>query len=82
MRVLFFLTPIIWSPALISPNSPRRLFVDVNPFAHYLAIWRKPLMGEYPDVLSWYVTGGLTFLGLCLAFIVFARYRREVVFWI
>jgi ABC-type polysaccharide/polyol phosphate export permease len=82
MRVFFFLTPIIWSPALIAPNSPRRLFLDLNPFAHYLAIWRKPLMGEYPDALSWYVTGGLTFFGLCVAFVAFARYRREVVFWV
>ncbi len=82
MRVLFFLTPILWSPTLLPADSPRRLFVDLNPFAHYLAIWRKPLMGEYPDALAWYVTGGLTVLGLSLAFLAFARYRREVVFWI
>jgi ABC-2 type transport system permease protein len=82
MRVLFFVTPILWSPDLLPANSPRRLFADLNPLAHYVAIWRKPLMGEYPDALSWAVTGGLTFLGLCLAFIAFARYRREVVFWI
>jgi len=82
MRICFFLTPIIWSPALISPNSPKRLFVNVNPFAHYLAIWRKPLMGEYPDALSWYVTCGLTFFSLVLAFMAFARYRREIVFWV
>jgi ABC-type polysaccharide/polyol phosphate export permease len=82
MRVLFFLTPILWTPSLLPAKSPKRLFVDFNPFAHYLAIWRKPLMGEYPDALSWYVTGGLTVLGLGLGFLVFARYRREVVFWI
>ena len=82
MRVLFFLTPVLWSPTLLPANSPKRLFVDLNPLAHFLAIWRKPLMGEHPDALSWVVTGGLTLVGLCLAFIAFARYRREVVFWI
>jgi len=82
MRVLFFITPIIWSPALLPANSPRRLFVALNPFAHYVEIWRRPLMGEYPDGLSWFVTGGLTFFGLCVAFMAFARYRREVVFWV
>jgi ABC-type polysaccharide/polyol phosphate export permease len=82
MRVFFFLTPIIWSPALLPENSPRRWFLDLNPFAHYLAIWRQPLMGEYPDALSWSVTSGLTFFGLILAFIAFARYRQVVVFWI
>lgn len=82
MRVLFFVTPILWSPALLRPDSPRRLFVDLNPIAHYVDIWRKPLMGEYPAVSSWLVAGGCTLVGLGLAFVAFARYRRSVVFWV
>ena len=82
MRVLFFVTPIIWSRPFFRQSLHGACSSDLNPFAHYVAIWRKPLMGEYPDALSWFVTGGLTFLGLCLAFVAFARYRREVVFWI
>jgi lipopolysaccharide transport system permease protein len=82
MRVSFFLTPIIWSPTLLPAESPRRLFVDLNPFAHYVAIWRKPLLGEYPELLSWLVTGGVTAAGLALAFVVFARFRQRLVFWV
>jgi ABC-2 type transport system permease protein len=80
MRVLFFVTPILWSPALIPANSPRRLFVDLNPLAHYVEIWRGPLMGEQPAALSWLVAGGCTLLGLGLAFLAFARYRRSIIF--
>jgi ABC-type polysaccharide/polyol phosphate export permease len=82
MRVLFFLTPIIWSPDLVASDSKRRLVTDVNPLAHYVAIWRKPLMGQYPEALSWAVTGGCTILGLAVAFVLFARYRRQLVFWV
>ena len=82
MRVLFFVTPILWSPALLPANSPRRLFVDLNPLAHYVEIWRKPLMGEQPSLLSWVVVGSCTLLGLGLAFFAFARHRRSIVFWV
>ena len=82
MRVLFFVTPIIWSPALLAPNSPRLLFVHLNPLAHYLDIWRRPLMGQAPDPLTWLVTTGCTVIGLGIAFVAFARYRRWVVFWV
>jgi ABC-type polysaccharide/polyol phosphate export permease len=82
MRVLFFVTPILWSPALLPADSPRRLFVDLNPFAHYVEICRKPLMGESPPMLSWLVTGSCTVVGLTLAFLAFARYRRNIVFWV
>jgi ABC-type polysaccharide/polyol phosphate export permease len=82
MRGLFFVTPILWSPNLLPAHSPRRLIVDLNPLAHYIAIWRQPMLGEYPDRLSWLVTGGCTLVGLVLAFVAFARYRRSIVFWV
>jgi ABC-2 type transport system permease protein len=82
VRVLFLVTPILWSPSMLPPHSTRRLVADLNPLAHYIAIWRKPLMGEYPDPLSWLVTSGCTLVGLSTAFIVFALYRRRLVFWV
>jgi ABC-type polysaccharide/polyol phosphate export permease len=82
MRVLFFVTPIIWSPTLLAPDNPRLLFVSLNPLAHYVEVWRGPLMGGAPDALTWLVAGGCTLLGLAVAFIAFARYRRWVVFWV
>lgn len=82
MRVLFFVTPIIWSPTFLTPDNPRRLFVELNPLAHYVEVWRAPLMGEAPDALTWLVATGCTLIGLVLAFIAFARYRRWVVFWV
>jgi ABC-type polysaccharide/polyol phosphate export permease len=82
MRVLFFVTPVLWSPALLAPDSPRRLIADLNPLAHYVAIWRQPLMGEYPDALSWLVTSGCTIVGLCIAFAAFAAHRQKLIFWV
>ncbi len=82
VRVLFFVTPVLWSPVLLAPESPRRLIADLNPLAHYVAIWRQPLLGEYPDALSWLVTSGCTISGLCVAFAVFAAHRQKLVFWV
>ena len=82
MRLLFYVTPILWSPNLLPAESPRRLIVDLNPLAHYMSIWRMPLMGQYPDSVSWLVTVCCTLIGLGLAFVAFARYRRNVVFWV
>ena len=82
MRVLFFVTPILWSPQFIRADSPRRLFVDVNPLAHYVEIWRSPLMGNSPTVMSWLVASGCTLVLLSVAFVAFARYRRQIVFWV
>jgi ABC-2 type transport system permease protein len=82
VRVLFFVTPILWSPNLLQHHSTRRFIAELNPLAHYLAIWRKPLMGEYPDLWSWAVTFGCTIAGTCIAFVAFAKYRRQLVFWV
>jgi len=82
VRVLFFVTPVLWTPALLATESPRRLIVDLNPLAHYVAIWRQPLLGENPDALSWVVTSGCTIAGLCVAFTVFAAHRQKLIFWI
>jgi ABC-type polysaccharide/polyol phosphate export permease len=82
MRGLFFVTPILWTPDLLPAGSPRKLIVDLNPLAHYIAIWRKPMLGQYPDELSWLVAGGCTMVGLAAAFIAFARYRRTIVLWV
>lgn len=82
VRVLFFLTPILWSSEFLAKDSPRRLFADLNPLSHYVEIWRMPLLGEYPEPLSWVVTGSCTIAGLVLAFMIFARYRTWIVFWV
>lgn len=80
MQLLFFLTPIIWSPSDI-PHG-RKYWVTGNPFHHLLEIVRQPLLGELPSTLSLTVAGA-TSIGLALiAYAVFAVMRRRVSYWL
>src|SRR3546814_5751930 len=45
---LFLLTPIIWYPEMMPPGSIRAQLMRINPFYHFVEIFREPLMGQ-PD---------------------------------
>ena len=79
VRILFFVTPIIWMPELM----PGRAFVlDFNPFYHLVEVVRAPLLGEVPGFGSWLVVLGLTVAGGLVAFEFFRRYRWRVAYWV
>ncbi|MBU6384120.1 MAG: ABC transporter permease [Verrucomicrobia bacterium] len=80
LQVLFFITPIMWSPS----NLPEKfqLYLLMNPFSYFVALIRNPLLGI-----------GFTpseQIGLCVltlgGFMVFIptirKYIRRVIFWI
>lgn len=79
MQVLYFATPILWVP----PETGFRATVALyNPFTHYIAILREPLMrGEIPWLSVWVVAGCTTVLAVA-GFLVFWRARRRIIFWL
>ena len=79
MRLLFFLTPIIWLPEL---SGKAQFMVPWNPFTHIIAVVRAPLMGEAPTALNWLVSAALPVVGLPFALWFFSRCRRLIPFWI
>ena len=79
VRILFFVTPIIWMPELM----PGRAFVlDFNPFYHLVEVVRAPLLGKVPGLGSWLVVLGVTVAGGLVAFEFFRRYRWRVAYWV
>ena len=79
MQIAFFMTPILWMPDMIG----RGLGVlDFNPFYHFVELLRAPLLGQAPDALSWWVVLGITAGGWIVAFLLFARYRGRVAYWL
>ncbi len=79
---LFLLTPIIWYPEMMPAGSIRAQLMRLNPFYHFVEIFRAPLMGQPIEVASiWYV-GIMTVFGLALATLVYRRYARYVPLWI
>lgn len=79
VRILFFVTPIIWMPEMM----PGRAFVlDFNPFYHLVEVVRAPLLGKVPGLGSWLVVLGITVAGGLVAFEFFRRYRWRVAYWV
>lgn len=79
MQVMFFVTPILYMPSQIGSKAA---ILDYNPFTHYLAIVREPIVnGRIPE-LSWIVVIGITIVGWLAALFLLRTKLRNVVFWI
>ena len=80
IQIVFFLTPILWKPELLPPES--QALVNWNPFAILLSIVRDPLLGRPVSVGYWAVACLLAFGGLIITLPFFGRFRRRVVYWL
>ncbi len=79
LRIAFFLTPIIWQPDMLSE---RAYFADFNPFTHFIALVRDPLLGEMPDLTNFVVCFVMTIALGMFALSFFGRYRRYIPIWV
>lgn len=79
MRIMFFLTPIIWVPSQLGPYAG---LADLNPFTHYLAIFRAPVVDAAVPWTSWFVVLAITAALALAAFAVFGLARRRMVLWL
>ncbi|GGD09605.1 ABC transporter permease [Aquisalinus flavus] len=81
MRVIFFLTPIIWT---YDPDGAgfRNQIAIYNPLTHFIELFRRPMLGEWPTELSLLVVAVVTVVGSITGFLVFALNRRRIPFWL
>ena len=79
VQVAFFLTPIIWTPALL-PD--RTLVLDANPFFHLVEIVRGPLLGHVPPLVSWVAALGIALGGWAVTLAMYGRYRWRIAYWV
>jgi ABC-type polysaccharide/polyol phosphate export permease len=80
VQVIFFLTPIIWSPSIL----PERYhyIIRLNPFAQFMELVRNPLLGNLPSKYTLLFTAGITLFGLFISFRIFTRYRARIAYWL
>lgn len=80
LQVLFFITPIMWSPTSL----PERfhVYLLLNPFYYFINMIRKPLLGVGFDMTDMIGIAVLTILGMLLFFPIVRVYSRRVVFWV
>ena len=79
VRILFFVTPIIWMPELM-PG--RALVLDFNPLYHFVELVRAPLLGQVPGFVSWLAVSGITLGGWLVAFVLLRGYRWRIAYWV
>jgi lipopolysaccharide transport system permease protein len=80
VQIAFFISPILWKPELLQGRAGRLL--SLNPFYTMLEILRSPLLGETASWQVW-VSAGLYSAALWLfSWLLFARARNRLAFWV
>lgn len=79
IRLLFFVTPILWMPGM-TPTLGK--IAALNPVTHFIEIVRLPLLYGRVPVESWYWVGLINLVGLPTGLVVYARTRSNIVFWV
>ena len=80
VQILFFLTPVFWSPAQM--HGKRAAILGLNPFAHLLELVRQPLLGRAPALVDWQWGLGVMLVMSIVMIAMLALYRKRVVFWL
>jgi ABC-type polysaccharide/polyol phosphate export permease len=79
VQVAFFLTPIIWQAGMLGRY---QWAAQWNPFYHFLELVREPLITASTNWTSWGAALGITAAGWLLTFVLFARYRGRIAYWV
>ena len=79
LQVAFFLTPIFWP---IDSLGIYRPIAEFNPLFCAIDVIRAPLLGTPIATYSWPVLLIATAVGFGAAFLLFARFRSRIAFWI
>jgi ABC-type polysaccharide/polyol phosphate export permease len=79
LLVFFIVTPVLWKPDFLAAHN--RFIVDYSPFAQFLELLRKPLLGEQVPTSTWLTAIAIAFGGGLLACVLIGHYRHRVIFW-
>ncbi|EPY7430581.1 TPA: ABC transporter permease [Klebsiella pneumoniae] len=81
MQVVFYLTPVIWMPKLLS-HRIGQVLLDLNPVYHLIDVVRAPLLGQIPSVTSYIVTAVMAIIGIIFSTIMTSKYKYRVPYWV
>jgi len=80
MTPLFFVTPVLWMPDMATGH--RAKIMLLNPFQHFLAVVREPLLGRVPTALNYEVTLGILLIMGLAAVNLLSRKKKRVPYWL
>lgn len=79
VQVIFYVTPVIWKPALLKGHEE---LMNFNPFFHFLEIMRAPLINETPQSISADLSIAITVILSVAALLFFARFKKRIAYWL
>jgi lipopolysaccharide transport system permease protein len=82
-QLLFFVTPIMWSPAILSSRDIDRAWIaEYNPAYHFIEIIRAPILGEPIQLSSWTVVLTISGATWLMALWTLTKFRHRVAYWL
>jgi ABC-type polysaccharide/polyol phosphate export permease len=79
LGVIFFVTPILWLPEQLG----RYIWLAyINPMTYIIELVREPLLGHVPPLRVWIATVLIAAAGWSLTFLMLARFRKRVPYWL
>lgn len=82
MQIAFFVSPIIWSPAILKDRGIGVILLNWNPFYALLQIMRAPLLNQVPSHATWIAALGYSAALVAISGLFFVRARSRVAFWV
>jgi lipopolysaccharide transport system permease protein len=79
VQIAFYITPVVWKPEQLGA---RGWWLPLNPFDGLLDVVRGPLLSQPPSWLVWGSALGFSILLWAAAWLVFARVRARLAFWV
>lgn len=80
LQIIFFVTPIMWTPSVLSEKS--QFIVNLNPVYALLELIRQPLLGSVPTLSNLVVALLVTAVGFVVSITFFTKYRSRIVYWL
>ena len=80
VQVVFFVTPVLWSPQILSEHN--RYIATWNPVYSFIELVRAPLLGQPPTSTNLLAVALVTLLGIGLSAKIFIRYRARIIYWL
>lgn len=80
MQLAFFVTPVMYKPD--RPEVANSLIIQLNPFAHMLAVVREPMLGRVPPMQSVAAVAAIGVVGWLVTLFVYGRFRNRVAYWL
>ena len=77
---LFWLTPVVYE--LDQMSGAMKTLISFNPLYHILEVFRAPLLLAEPTATNWLVAIGTAVVGWVFLFLLFARTRKRIPFWL